>query len=386
MKENKQLKILHITNNYTPYCGGVVSSINAFSRQLQLNGCQIKLVSLDFLGAEHNDPDYVVRVPSISRFEWKKNRMAVPWRSTKAIEQIINDFKPDLIHLHHPFLLCQAGLKIALRRKIPTIFTYHSIYERYTHYVPFYQPLMRFFLKIRIVRFCRAVDHIIAPSSAIRDYLYDIGVKTTVSVIPSPLQEQFINQSNRPKTKQTVKKFNLLLVSRLVKEKSIKYLLEIASKLPPEAFLLKIVGYGEQEQELRDYAYKTLKLTESQLQFVIKPSKERLIASYCDADLFLFSSTSDTQGLVLAEAMACGTPVVAVDGPGQRDIIQNGKNGFIVQSQHKMVQKIKQIAENDNLLKNLQKAALTTANQYSPELLTQRLEAVYRGVSQKTNL
>jgi len=369
------MKIAHITNNYTPYSGGVVSSIRAFSRQFLKNGHDLRIITLDFLGSQHEDPEYVLRVPSLVRFDRNNNKMAVPWRAGRVIERFLDDFNPDVVHLHHPFLLCQKGLKIARKRKIPVVFTYHSIYERYAHYVPFYQPLVQYAVKRKVLRFCGTVDHIIAPSTFIQHYLLSQGIKTPISVIPSPLQDMFLGNVviNRSKTE----KFRLLLVSRLVKEKSVEYLLEIVSKLPPERFLFTIVGYGAHEAELRYYAYKTLKLKDSQVQFVIKPPKEQLLKYYCEADLFLFSSTSDTQGLVLAEAMAGGTPVVAVDGPGQRDIIKQGENGFIVDSQKEMLQKIKQIADNDDLFAKLRKCSIATANTYSPQQRTKQVVQIY---------
>ena len=140
------------------------------------------------------------------------------------------------------------------------------------------------------------------------------------------------------------------------------------SQLDPKKFTLTIVGYGDQEQAIRDYAYQTLKLSPEHVTFVIKPKKIELVRLYHDADLFLFPSTSDTQGLVLAESMAAGTPVVAIEGPGQRDIIQNGVNGFLVESGSQMVETVRNIFADKNLFAMLRAGASETARNYWPDV------------------
>jgi len=395
----KKLHIAIVTNNYTPYSGGVVSSINAFTEQLLAQGHRVTIITLDFLGQKHTDPDYVIRIPSLTQFTHYKNYCAVPWRPRANLLEILRKLSPDVVHMQHPFLLCQSALKAARRLSIPVVFTYHTMYERYCHYVPLYQPFVEFAVTKKVLRFCKKVDQIIAPSSAIYDHLIKNGVTTPVEVIPSPLQKNFIFFEGACPTKLDLsgealakteerrrdaaslaqnKKFNLLLVSRLVKEKNVPFVLDVLKQLDAKKYHLKIIGYGQQESFLRAYAYEELQLSRDQVQFIIKPPQEKLVQAYCEADLFLFPSTSDTQGLVLAEAMAGRTPVIAIDGPGQRDIVHNGFNGFIVGSKKEMVQKIKQIADDGNLLISLKNGALQTAQSYSPMALTSRLLQVYK--------
>jgi len=128
---------------------------------------------------------------------------------------------------------------------------------------------------------------------------------------------------------------------------------------------------------LRSHAFDTLQLSRDRVQFVHKPPKKKLVRLYQDADLFVFSSQTDTQGLVLAEAMAAGTPVVALDGPGQRDIIANGKNGFLVENADQMLQKIILIAQSPDEHVRMQKHARQTARKYDPKLMLEQLLGVY---------
>jgi len=377
--EKRKFRIAFVTNNYSPYSGGVVSSIDAFVQELMSRGHEVLIITLSFLGKQHQDPSYIVRVPSSVRFVYNKNRMAIPWRSDAHVACILRKFKPDIVHNHHPFLLCQSALKFAKKCSIPTVFTYHTMYERYTHYVPLYQPLVKFVTKKIVFDFCSHVDHIIAPSSAVSEQIFKQGVTTPISTIASPLRPQFLDEHAK-KAGRSEKILQLLLVSRLVPEKNVSAVLDVMSQLDPKKHAMTIVGYGPQEEYLRNYAYKTLSLSPNQVQFIIKPPMSELIRLYRQADLFLFPSTSDTQGLVLAESMAGGTPVVALDGAGQRDIIVDGENGFIVASKEQMVKKIKQISSDDDLLTRLQQGALKTAHNYTPEALTERLLEVYQGL------
>jgi len=383
-KNRKKLKIAIVTNNYTPYSGGVVSSIDSFVKELHQQGHKAFIITLDFLGKEHNDPYYVIRIPSIYRFMYKKNHIAVPWHITKKLKSIITLLNPDIIHTQHPFFIGKAALKVAKKLHIPILFTYHTIYEHYLHYLPVPQFLTRPIVKKMVLSFCKKVDGIIVPSNHIKQYLEQNNIETQIKKIPSGILPVFIKHQlwNRNN-----KVFKLLTVSRFVKEKNIPLLLRVFARLcktvKNTTFNFTLVGYGQEYKNLQRLAYKKLHLPKTDVRFVHRPNKMEISDLYSESDLFIFSSTSDTQGLVLAEAMGGGCPVVAIDGPGQRDIIKNGKNGFLCQSEQEMVEKIEFISENSQLLKNMQKEALQKAQQYHPTATTNALISFYK---QKTQI
>lgn len=370
------MNILMVTNNFTPYTGGVVSSIRALVDELQRSGHSVMLVTLDFTG-EHDDPSWVKRIYCPIRFMYKTNHMAIPWRAKGQIAQIMDAYRPDIVHVHHPFLLGSIAYKLARSKQIPVIFTYHTIYEAYAHYVPL---LPRFLtadaIKRQVLSFCTQVDGIIAPSSYINDYISQYTTKPTVT-IASGLLAQFMGATVVKKSQN--EPIKLLVVSRMVKEKNIEAILNVAQKLSQNrvAFRLVLIGYGDQYEALQSYAYEALHLTQEQVFFVHKPSKDIISKAYQEADLFLFSSQTDTQAIVLAEAMAHATPVIALDGPGQRDIIKNGANGYIVESENQMVDKIEQLVFNRGLLKQLSDVAYKTSQEYHPAKVAQRCVQFY---------
>ncbi len=376
------MRIAFVTNNYTPYSGGLTSSINAITDALRMQGHQVFIITLDFLDKKEEaiaDPDYVIRIACPIKFMYKKNYMAIPWRPTHAITQLLKQYKPDIVHVHHPFLLGVSALRAARTLKIPCVFTYHTMYEQYAHYIPlpnfFTKPLIRSTVR----RFCNAVDGIIVPSSAIRDYLLAQKITVPIKIIPSPLRSFFFTSTAETKNIPNKKHFELLVVSRFVPEKNIPFVFDVFKQLP-NIFTLTLVGYGTDYEKTQKRAFDTLQLSPERVRFIHKPDPDNLIKLYHNADLFIFSSQTDTQGLVLAEAMSQGLPVIALDGPGQRDIINNGINGFIIENANQAATTIINIANNAELHKKLSAGARATAQHYHTDSIIKQLLNFYHAI------
>src|SRR5579872_5996916 len=170
------LRIAMVTNNYTPYSGGVVNSINSHVQALQDLGHEILIITLDFLGSQHRDPPYVKRVPCPIKFIYKNNHMAVPWRADHHVLELLQEFKPSIIHSHHPALLGMSACHVARLLSIPVVFTYHTLYEDYAHYAPLPERMTRPVIKKVVHDYCCSVDGIIAPSEPIRQMLEDQNI------------------------------------------------------------------------------------------------------------------------------------------------------------------------------------------------------------------
>ena len=375
----KKLRIALITNNYTPYSGGLVSAINTQVATLLEDGHFVRVITLDFLGNKHTDPDFVIRVFTPIKFRCKQNHYAIPWFMVTQLKKIITGMDADMVHIHHPFLLGAKGLEVARTLGIPVIFTYHTMYEEYAHYVPLPVTIAKPLIRTLVRKFCCAVDAIIVPSPGIIDYLKEQNIITRLKCIPSPLQSCFQGIPYTERTRSAGDPVKLLSVLRFTKEKNVPFLLDVLSLLD-ERFTLTLVGYGVEYENLRAYAYDYLQLSEQQLQFVLQPPREQLINYYRQADLFLFPSSTDTQGLVLLEAMACSTPVIAVMGPGQRGLIRNDKNGVLITTEQEMKQAITHLAKHEEAYCTMQKEAWQTAQSFLPEQFREKLLAVYRQI------
>jgi len=372
------MRIFFVTNNYIPYSGGVVQSITATAQELRNQGHEVFIITLDFLGTKRDDPDYIIRIACPIKFRYKNNYMAIPWRPTHAIKKLIEQYKPDIIHVHHPFLLGASAVHAARAYNIPCVFTYHTLYEKYAHYIPISalctQPLIRAIVR----RFCNEVNAIIVPSTYVQKYLLSQTIHTPLFVIPSPLRECFIHNNKNEKINSHF--FELLLVTRFVPEKNVPFVFEVM-RLLPDNFRITLAGYGSDEKKLQTSAFDTLQLSPERVRFVHKPDQKKLLELYRTANLFVFPSTTDTQGIVLAESMSQGLPVIALDGPGQRDIIIDGENGFITMNAQKTAEIIVKISADKNLYNHLVDGAHTTANRYSTKIIIQKILKLYNAIT-----
>lgn len=371
------MRIMHISNNYTPYSGGVVSSLNALLPALQNQGHKVMLITLDFEDRAIIDPPWVFRIPSLITGMYKHNKIAIPSSARSIIKHTILSFNPDVIHVHHPFLLGSMGKLLAHRYNIPCVFTYHTMYEQYAHYVPVPQCIVKPIVQKIVFSFCQNLSALIVPSHKIKQYLIDNTISTPLHVIPSPLQEHFFEPVIKKRANSI---FNLLYVGRFREEKNIACLIDLFAQLDRSSYCLTLVGYGDQEKALKNKAYKQYNFSEEEVIFVIKPNLPHLRDLYSQADIFLFPSQTDTQGLVLAEAMAHHTPVVAFPGPGQDDIIKQGINGFVVQDIAEMLQCIQKIKHDEILLKKLSDAAYETSLNFKQNIIISSLINVYQTI------
>jgi len=378
----KPIRIAHITLNYKPYAGGVVSSLTSLTHELINQGHKPTIITLSFTG--HDAPeDHVERISCWGRFRYKGNPVAIPIRPYKQLLRLFNTIKPDIVHVHHPFILGPTAIRVAKKLKIPTVFTHHSLYEQYAHYIPLPKKFVVPFCNKLVKNFCTTVDQIVAPSLSIKKHLLEQSISTPISIVPSSIGPLFTHAPKHQKAILDRRPINLLTVSRFVPEKNIIWLLDVYQKLintSKHQFTFTLIGYGAWKTQLEFHAYRQCGLSHSQVAFVERPSKEKLLNYYQHADIFVFASQSETQGIVHAEAMSQSTPVVALSGPGTNDIVHSGINGFVIQSPAEFIEKINHIASNQALFNQLQCRARSTALEYYPARLTQKMVKLYQNL------
>ncbi|MGM0533424.1 MAG: glycosyltransferase [Campylobacterota bacterium] len=323
------MKILMITNTYLPHVGGVANSVAGFKNALQAKGHRVMVIAPHFEGEKEQED--VLRVEAVQNFNGSDFSLSLPAVILK--NRAIEAFDPDIIHSHHPFLLGISALRIAGRKEIPIVFTHHTLYERYTHYVPFESRALKKMAKKMATEYCNLCDGVIAPSASIASLLQKRGVTTPVAVIPTGIDRRPSGES----AKEAEEIFGIGSgafvighVSRLAPEKNQIFLAKAVAlflQTHPGA-LFVIAGSGEIEDELKQIF--ALHGVYEQVYFLGSQSGKNLQALYARMDLFVFSSTSETQGMVLAEAMLAHTPVVALDAPAVSEMV-NENNGILVQ-------------------------------------------------------
>jgi len=364
------MKIAMFTNTYLPHVGGVARSVKSLEDACRARGHDVRVIAPQFNDQEA-EPD-VLRVPAIRNFNGSDFAVRLP--IPMVIRDFMEEFQPDIIHSHHPFLLGDAALREAWKSRIPIVFTHHTLYERYTHYVPLDSDGLKRAAIQMATAYCNLCDLVIAPSESIAHLLEDRKVTKPVEVIPTGIDTGSFGRgrNHRFRKRLGISKSAMVIghVGRLAEEKNLSYLAEaVAGCLTqsPEAVFL-LVGEGES----LDPMLATLApfVEQGRIFHPGKQSGEDLADAYAAIDCFAFSSQSETQGMVLAEAMAAGTPVVALDGPGVREILKDGENGILLDgnaSAHEFSQALSWIIGDEEFCKSCAAKARETAKEYDTE-------------------
>lgn len=327
------MNIAMFTNTYLPHVGGVARSVSTFAADLQELGHKVMIVAPTFEGQRtgHNEQN-VVRVAAVQNFNGSDFSVRIPIPG--IIEEEIKNFRPDIIHSHHPFLLGDAALRTAKRFDLPIIFTHHTLYEQYTHYVPFDSETMKNFVIQLATEYANLCNSVIAPSGSIKTLLQERGVKCPVQVLPTGIDLEFFEQGNGGAFR---KNYNIPAdlrvighIGRLAREKNLPYLASAVSKFINEraGFIFVVAGTGDAEDDIENKF-----AAEGLSKRLVRPGilKDHALADcYKAMDLFVFASQSETQGLVLMEAMAAGVPVIALSASGVDDVVEDGINGRIL--------------------------------------------------------
>lgn len=375
------MNIAMFTNTYLPFVGGVPKSVQSFVEELEKRGNRCLVVAPTFPDAKKSEGN-VVRVKAIQNFNGSDFSVSMP--DSRKIHEVLNDFNPDIIHSHHPFLLGDAALREARKRQLPIVFTHHTLYERYTHYVPFHSETMKNLVVQLAVKYCNMVDHVIAPSKSVMDYLETLGVETAMSEVPTgvEVEEYQSGDGSQAREKWDIPEDALLFghVGRLAKEKNLLFLCEAVRKglQELESAFFVVVGEGEDTDALKEIFED--EEWGKRVIFTGSLTGADLVNAYTAMDCFLFSSTSETQGMVLAEAMAAGTPVIALDAPGAREIVRDQENGILLSgdsSEEDFSQAMEAFAEDWDEGTRLSEGAQETARDFSKERSNEKLLKVY---------
>ncbi len=371
------MKIGIFTNVYKPISNGVVNSISSLKQGLEELGHEVYIFAPKHPNYKDNEKG-IFRIESIKLSSKEKYRLSLPIfrKPSKIIKKL------DIIHTQHPFIMGNYGSFFADIYNKPLIFTHHTQYEKYTHYIPFEQEITKKFTRWIVNDYANKCDCVIAPSESIKNMLLKQKIKSKIVTVPTGID---LDIYGNPKGELIRKRYSLrpeqkLLVyaGRIAKEKNIEFLLyafrHILNKRPNTYLML--VGKRTNKRYLVD----VIKKLNLQTSVFLVGHSNAVQNYYGAADLFVFSSTTETQGLVLIEAMAAGTPVVAVDAPGVRDVV-NGKNGFMVrESIREFSEKVIRVLDDKKLMEKMSQNARKTASKYSISKMAKRMLDVYKSV------
>lgn len=325
------MRIGLFTNNYLPLLGGVSSAVETTRRAVAGLGHRVWVIAPAAPGLP-GVGDYVVPVPAIPAPTYPEFRLpcpvALPWRER------LRALALDVYHAQHPFLLGGTARRLARQARRPLVFTYHTRYEKYAHYALLPERLGARLALAWSTWFANQADLVIAPSAALAQRLRGLGVRSPVEVLPTGVDLDRFRPGDsgvaRARLGLAPDRPLLLYVGRLDREKNLDLLLDTFARLArrhPRAELL-LVGRGTRVGRLRARAGALG--VGSRVRFLGGVAPTDLPTYYQAADLFVFASTTETQGLAVLEAMACGVPVVAVRAPGTEEVVADGVSGLLV--------------------------------------------------------
>ncbi|MFA5784460.1 MAG: glycosyltransferase [Phycisphaerae bacterium] len=328
------MNILMMTNTYFPQVGGVSRSVKEFSDEYRKLGHKVLIIAPTYEDAPEKEDD-VIRVAAIQNFNGTDFSVILP--VPHLLSSQLDEFRPDVVHSHHPFLIGSTAVRVARQYNIPLVTTHHTKFEDYMHYIPVEIYHAKEFVVNLATGYENLCDCVIAPSSGIADSLRQRGVDSPIEIIPTGVRfEEFSKGSGTGfRKKHKIKKTQFVIghVGRLEKEKNIEFLIQsVAEYLKKDKnIIFMVVGEGSYEDTIKEH-FKSEGLSERLLLTGSLQGKE-LVNAYRAMDVFAFSSKSETQGMVLYESMAAGTPVIAIKATGVSDVLDDGENGYLVEDE-----------------------------------------------------
>lgn len=328
------MRILMISDVFFPRVNGVSTSIDSFYSELKRLGHHVMLIAPDY-GTPCNNPD-IIRIPSRQVIIDPEDRMM----RGDAIQALLPELQRhtfDVIHIQTPFIAHRQGMWLARKLNVPVIETYHTYFEEYLYcYIPWLprswmRAVARFFTR----RQCNQIDRVVVPSSAMAEVLRRYGVTTPQAIIPTGIGRNAFGVGDgarfRKKYGIAPDRPTLVYVGRVAHEKNIQFLLNVLLHLKqrlPEILLI-IAGEGPARHSLQAFCHQHG--LEENVLFVGYLSRDGALQDcYCAGDLFVFASRTETQGLVLLEAMALGIPVLSTAVMGTIDVLQPDSGAVVV--------------------------------------------------------
>lgn len=376
------MRVLMVTDVFSPRVNGVSTSIDTLRRTLRSFGVEVSLIAPRY-GSEQ-DEDGLTRIDGRPLFGDQEDRL-VSWRQMHfAVREAACNC--DVVHIQTPFVAHYAGLSAARSLHVPVLTTYHTLFEEYLQY---YVPILPASCLRSIARHfsrrqCNAMDAVIVPSSSMQRRLASYGVRVPLHVIPTGVRLRSFRggQGAAFRRRHGIADDRPvgLYVGRVAHEKNIRFLLDAWARAKTERpeLLLLIVGDGPALSTLKQHA-QMLGLLESVLFLGYLNRDDQLPDCYAAADVFVFTSLTETQGLVIVEAMASGLPVIAISEMGTTDILGPGRGCLTPPPKvDEFAGAVLHFFSSAPLRRRLREEAFSVACNWSDEIWARHLADLYR--------
>lgn len=365
------MRIAIFSESFEPVINGVTTSIQTLRAALHELGHETFVFAPSFPGHAESDP-HVIRFPSFRPPTARDYPLAIPFR--RGLNALMRTLEIDVVHAQTPFMLGWTGLRLGRKLGIPVVTTNHTQYAEYTHYCPVVPVKWSRAAVIGMLRrYYDACDLIVTPSEANRQILLSYKVSREIRVVPTG---QALNIARDAETRRMVRaewgvaadSTVLLYVGRLAPEKNLRLVLDSMERLLPDHRDLRLVfvGGGPHEAGLRSEISRRGLSDRAIVPGAV--AREEVGRVYCGGDLFVFPSMTETQGLVLGEALAAGLPCVAVNAGGSPEMVRDGEDSFLCRNDAcEFASRISLLLTDHALRRRFSERAVENSRRFRPE-------------------
>lgn len=361
------MRIAIFTNCYRPLVNGVVGAVSLLRRGFIEQGHEVWLFA-PAVDDYQDDEERVYRYPAVNLTNAIKYPVAIPF--SPRIDSLLRDLELDIIHSHHPFVLGPVARRTARQKRVPIVYTFHTQYEQYSHYIPLPPGMVNAYSRRAIRRFCQTVDWVTTPAESARQILSGYGVTRGINVIPNPtLLSTGRTDGAAVREHYGIGKDKLLInIGRVAPEKNLGLLLEAFRMMVDQTagrdLKLMIVGEGPARSQLMQQAEALGIADRVVFTGLVEPNQ---VPNYlAAADLFVMTSISEVKPLSQLEALAAGVPIVAVAAAGANDTIVPGENGLLMPLDAAAISgAVLKLIADPKRLNHLKQGAFQTAQRYA---------------------
>ncbi len=383
-----------VIENYGVVYDGIMVSVANLSQNLIKKGHNVYVFASHYPIFNPSSESHVIWVPSFYSWVFPPYRISKPWAAKNIFDQLFRQLRLDIVHSQIPSLMIYPAYEVCKKLGIPHVATYHVYLERYvTDYVTIVPQVLTRRLANNYSRSaCSRSDCLIVPSVAIEKLLQGYGIETKMECIAYGIDVETFKDANgiaiRREFGLEASDKVLLYVGRLTSEKNIQFLFKVLGRLLNDnvASRLKmiVVGAGRHETQIKRDCCK-MGVGGAVIFAGLVKDRRRLADFYAAADVFVFASVTETFGLVLLEAQACGTPVVAVGEGGVCDAVEDGHGGFLTRPDiDQFTEMVRRLLLNPELRQEQSGKARKHAIKFSLNNMTSSLLRVYGTLVERT--
>lgn len=379
------MRILMVSDVYFPRINGVSTSIQTFRDSLLQLGHDVELIAPHYSSTELKQ-NGVHRLKSRPVPFDAEDRLMKVSQVCHKIKQLHRKQAFDVMHIQTPFVAHRAGKHMARNLGIPCIETYHTHFEEYMHnYVPLvprwvFRPLIRFITR----RQCQDLQGLIVPSSAMLQVIRDYRISIPTRILPTGIDPDKFSKGDsagfRHKHKIDETQPVMVHIGRIGHEKNIDFLFHVHQQVlrhQPDTILV-LAGEGPALSHLKHLTKKLGIATQVRFVGYLQRDSE-LLDCYAAGNVFVFSSRTETQGLVLLEAMALGVPVVSTAVLGTRDILLPQRGALVAKEDvSEFSGKVLKVLCTPELQQRMSREGREYVHEWSHQTLSEKLVELYQ--------